>query len=144
MEKYKYLDHKVDVLFEAYGFKLEEAFENAAQAMFDTMCDTTKLNMDDNKTERVEIEEDADTLEELIVFTLGDLIAESDSRELFFKNFKVTSLKQVDGSYVLKGYAIGSEMEPELGGTVVKAVTHHECSVKKEGNIWTIRVLVDI
>ena len=78
------------------------------------------------------------------MFTLGDLIAESDSRELFFKEFKVTSLKQVEGTYVLKGHAIGSEMQPELGGTTVKAVTHHECSVKKEGNIWTIRVLIDI
>ena len=140
MDKYKFLDHKVDVLFEAYGFKLEEAFENAAQAMFDTICDTSKLKED----EEVEIEEDADTLEELVVFTLGDLIAESDSRELFFKEFKVTSLKQKNGTWILKGCAKGSDMEPELGGTTVKAVTHHECSVKKEGNIWTIRVLVDI
>ncbi len=132
------------MLFESYGFKVEEAIENAAQAMFDTMCDTTQLIPKDDELERVEIEEDAETLEELVVFTLGDLIAESDSRELFFKEFKVTSLKQVEGTYVLKGHAIGSEMKPELGGTTVKAVTHHECSVKKEGNIWTIRVLIDI
>ena len=84
------------------------------------------------------------TLEELLVFALSDLIGESDSRELFFKHFKVTGLKQVDSVYVLTGYATGSEMLPELGGTTVKAVTHHECSVKKEGNIWTIRVLLDI
>src|SRR3989344_3599126 len=111
MDKYKFLDHKVDVLFESYGFKLEEAFENAAQAMFDTICDTSKLKSE----EKVEIEEDADTLEELIVFALGDLIAESDSREVFFKHFKVTELKQKNGEWILKGYAVGSEMVPELG-----------------------------
>ncbi len=140
MERYKFLDHKVDVLLESYGFKLEEAIENAGQAMFDTIADTSKLKSE----EKVKVEENADSLEELVVFTLGDLISEADSRELFFKHFKVTSLKQVDGQWMLKGYAVGSEMEPELGGTVVKAVTHHECSAKKEGNMWTIRVLLDI
>lgn len=140
MDKYKFLDHKVDVLFESYGFKLEEAIANAAQAMFDTTADTSKLK----KEEKVEIEENADTLEELVVFALGDLIAESDSRELFFKEFSVTELRQVDGQWILRGEAFGSEMVPELGGTVVKAVTHHECSVKKNGNLWTIRVLLDI
>lgn len=140
MEKYKYLDHKVDVLFEAYGFKLEEAVENAAQAMFDTIADTSKLKAE----EKVEIEEEADTLEELIVFALGDLISEADSRELFFKKFKVEELKKNNDGFYLKGYAMGSEMVPDLGGVVVKAVTHHECSVKKEGNLWTIKVLLDI
>ncbi|MBI4406813.1 archease, partial [Candidatus Micrarchaeota archaeon] len=86
MEKYKFLDHKVDILYESYGFKLEEAVENAAQAMFDTITDTTKLKSD----EKVEIEENADSLEDLVVFTLGDLITESDAREVFFKKFKVT------------------------------------------------------
>ncbi len=140
MDKYKFLDHKVDVLYEAYGFKLEEAIENAAQAMFDTITDATKLK----SGEKVEIEENADSLEDLVVFTLGDLITESDSREVFFKHFKVTELKQKNGEWVLKGYAVGSEMLPELGGTTVKAVTHHECSVKKQGNMWVIRVLLDI
>ncbi|MFH0713323.1 MAG: archease [Candidatus Micrarchaeota archaeon] len=140
MEKYKYLEHKVDVLFESYGFKLEEAIENAAQATFETIADTSKLEED----EKVEIEEDAGTLEELVIFVLGDLVSEADSRELFFKKFKVTSLKQVGEEWQLKGYALGSEMKPELGGILVKAVTHHECSVKKQGNIWTIHVLLDI
>ena len=140
MEKYKFLDHKVDVLFEAYGFKLEEAIENAAQAMFDTIADTSKLNTD----EKVEIEEEADSLEELVVFALGDLISEADSRELFFKKFKVVELKKNSDGFYLKGYALGSEMVPDLGGVVVKAVTHHECKVERSGNLWAIKVLLDI
>ncbi len=140
MEKYKYLDHKVDVLFEAYGFKLEEAVENAAQAMFDTIADTSKLKAD----EKIEIEEEADTLEELVVFALGDLVSEADARELFFKKFKVQELKENKDGYFLRGYAVGSEMVPDLGGVVVKAVTHHECKVEKKGNVWTIHVLLDI
>ncbi len=140
VDKYKFLEHKVDVLFEAYGFKLEEAIENAAQAMFDTITDTTQLKSD----EKVKIEENADSLEDLVIFVLGNLITEGDTRELFFKQFKITELKQKNGIYFLKGYAVGSEMKPEMGGTTVKAVTHHECSVKKEGNIWTIKILLDI
>ena len=140
MDKYKYLEHTVDVIFEAYGFKLETAIENSAQAMFDTIADNHQL-IDD---EFFDVEEVGETLEDLIVNVLNDLLSESDSRELFLKYFKVTSFKQSPAGYELKGTAHGCEMKPELGGTTVKAVTYHECKVEKKGHIWTIHVLLDI
>lgn len=140
MDKYKYFEHTVDVIFESYGFKIETAIENAAQAMFDVMADNHQLTDE----ESVEIEEVGETLEDLVVNVLNDLLAEADSRELFFKYFKVTSFKQSPSGYELKGVAHGCEMKPELGGTVVKAVTYHEGKVEKKGHIWTIHILLDI
>jgi hypothetical protein len=37
---YRFLDHMTDAVIEAYGTTLEEAFENAAKALCDTMIDT--------------------------------------------------------------------------------------------------------
>src|ERR687890_2219763 len=36
---YRFLDHVTDAVIEAYGTTLEEAFENAAKALCDTMID---------------------------------------------------------------------------------------------------------
>ena len=33
MDKIVFLDHTADVMYDAFGFTLEEAFENAAQAL---------------------------------------------------------------------------------------------------------------
>lgn len=145
MEPYQFKEHVVDVLFEAYGFTFPHALENASLAMFNTIADTTKVH----EREHVDIEEKAENLEELVAYVLGDLLSESDAREIFLKEFKVTHFKQKDGLYELKGRAFGSPAMPEMGGTVVKAVTHHEIKVEKKldahgSEHWTITVLLDI
>ena len=42
--KYKFLEHTADAKFQAYGATLEEAFKNAALAMFSIIVDTRKVN----------------------------------------------------------------------------------------------------
>lgn len=142
MEKFVFHDHVVDVLFESFGFSFEEALENAALAMFTVMADVEKVNKDE---ENVEVEEKAETLEELVGYTLADLLSELDSRELFFGEFKVSKFRQDNGVYEVKGVARGSPADPDLGRTFVKAVTYHEIAVKKsENGQWSIQVLLDI
>lgn len=43
MEKYKYFEHTADTKFQAYGKTREEAFSNAALAMFNVITDTNKI-----------------------------------------------------------------------------------------------------
>ncbi len=140
MDKFVFLEHTADVLFEAQGFSFEEALENAALAMFSTISDVGALAED----ESVELEERGESLEELSAFVLSDLLAESEAQELFLKEFKVSEFKKLDGGFYLKGVALGESMSPEKGKANVKAVTHHECKVWQEGNLWKVRVLLDI
>lgn len=144
MQPFEYKEHVVDVLYEAYGFSFENCLENAAAAMFNVIADTKKVH----GKEKVVVEEKAETLEELVGFVLSDLLSELDAREIFLKEFKVNSFKQGKDGYSLKGTAYGSDAEPELGGTVVKAVTYHEIKVEKEekngSEHWKITVLLDI
>ncbi len=139
---YELLEHKADVLFEASGASFERALENAAQALFDTTAKTAKL-----KGERkIEITQTAATLEELVVFTLGALLSEGDANEVFFKRFAVKEFKE-NKEFVVRGEAWGDAERPELGGTVVKAVTFHELRVARpdaKNKEWRVRVLLDV
>jgi SHS2 domain-containing protein len=45
---YRFLDHMTDAIIEAYGSTLEEAFENAAKALCDTMIDLKTGRSDSN------------------------------------------------------------------------------------------------
>jgi len=140
MDKYVFIDHTADIKFTAYGFSFEEALSNAAEAMFCVMSNADALGNE----EKVAIEEKAETLEELAGYTLGDILAESGSQEVFFKRFQVDSFHKEGEGYVLTGTAFGEEMTPEKGKTEIKAVTMHEISVVHDGSMWEITVLLDI
>ena len=43
MVKFKFLEHTADAKFQAYGKNMEEAFSNAALAMFSIITDTKKI-----------------------------------------------------------------------------------------------------
>ena len=140
---YELLEHKADVLFEASGASFEQTLEAAAQALFDTTAKTAKLKGE----KKIKISQTASSLEELVVFTLGALLSESDANELFFKEFKVTEFKKTENGFTIKGEACGEAETPALGGTLVKAVTFGELRVAKptgKNKKWKIRVLLDV
>ena len=117
---HRFLEHKADVLFEATGESFEDALEEAAQALFETMADVSRVK----SGERVVVEACAPNMRELAVFVLEDLLSESDANNLFFNAFKVASFEKENGEFVLKGVASGSRRRSEAGKTDVKAVTH--------------------
>jgi len=139
MKKYELLEHKADVLFEAGGKSFEQALENAAQALFETIADPAKAG----SGVEASVEEKAGSLEELAVLTLAKLLTESDVSECFFKRFRVTEFKKTPEGYSVKGTAEGGPMSREAGRTCVKAVTHHEARVTHAKD-WKIRILLDI
>jgi len=140
MDKFVFIDHTADVKFTSFGFSFGEALSNAAEAMFSVMANVEALGDE----EKVTIEEKAETLEELVGYTLGDILAESSSQEIFFKRFRIDSFHRDDAGYSLTGTAFGEEMTPEKGKTDIKAVTMHEIAVVQEGNLCEITVLLDI
>ncbi len=141
MEKYRFLDHTADVLFEAFGTTYEEALENAAEALFETIAYTEKLEA----TESFEVREEAATLEELANFVLSDLLTESDASEVFFKKLKVKEFRKTEKGFQVAGVAYGEPYSEEKGNTHVKAVTHHRTVVEQTGTgYWRIQIVLDI
>ena len=139
MKKFAFFEHTADVLFEAYGKTLKECVENAALAMFNVMAKPKALK----KTVRVRVKHTGRNLDEMVVFLLDKLVGESDSRQAYWKEFKV---KKIDESRkTVEGIAYGSPYERKAAGTHVKAVTMHRTSVSKNAKgVWVARIVLDI
>ncbi len=138
---YKLLPHEADIGVQGIGSTLEEAFEEAAKAMFDVMVEVK--NVDQKK--EVDVECDAYDIDALFVEWLNNLLAKRDIDDMVFSKFKV-KIEKKDNRYHLKAKACGEKLDQEKHKikTEVKAATYsglkHE---EKEGKHY-IQCVLDI
>ena len=133
MEKFKFIeDLTSDVMIEAYGITLKQVFENAAFGMFSVICQIDKIKPE----KEVEIEVRADSVEELMIAWLQELIAEVDINYMFFSKFDVIEISDTH----LKAKVFGEEADPKKGGTLVKAVTYYKYKFEKTEKGYKVRV----
>lgn len=135
--KYKFLDEiKSDVMFEAYGEDLKEVFENAAEALFSVICKIKQVQP--KETEEFQIK--AENLEDLMLNWLQALIAIVDTEQKFFSSFDIIEIDETH----LKAKLKGEPIKPELGETVVKAVTYYKYKFEKTDDGYKATVSLDI
>ena len=139
---FDHLEHTADVLVEARGSSLSEAFETAALATYEVMTDTSRVE----PRVRVEVEVEGYDLFNLLYRWIEELIAHTDSRRLVFSKFKVKEIEIGQDYARLKAEAWGEEFNPEKhpSRTVVKAMTYAQMSMREDSGCWTIRFVVDI
>lgn len=131
------MSHTADTGILAHGASLREVFENAAFAMFDLMYGIGDLVGED----RVEVEVEATTIEELLVDWLSTLLFEAETNDLAFCSFGIESIG--DGRAV--GSATGVPLaRVELAGPPVKAVTYHDLLIEERAGGWSARVVFDV
>ena len=139
---YRYLEDIAcaDAAFEAEGRTLEELFRDSATAAFEVMADTKTVKP--VLTREIMLENEA--LDGLLIDWLSELVFLKDSESLLFSVFDV-NIKKND-VYVLKGAAKGEKIDREKHRirSDVKAVTYHLLEVKKTGDKWVARVVLDI
>jgi SHS2 domain-containing protein len=138
MEKYRFLEHTADALFEAFGESFEELLVNSAKAMCSVMYELEKVE----PKEKILVKAEGKNKEELLHNFLGAVLFEIQSNEMIFRNFKILALSDESAEIELQGEKIDREKH-ELKSEI-KAITWHEFSVKKEGNKWAAKVLVDV
>ena len=131
-EKYRFLEHTADILFEAYGKSYEEAFQNSAHAMFSVFGKA-------GEGERASFSVSAHNIEELTVQALADMLAYMDTHEMVFSSVQVTAFDA--GKKHIEFTAFGEKKQPRDS---VKAVTYHELMVKEDKGGWIIRILLDV
>ncbi len=135
--KYKFLDKiKSDVMFEAYGTDLKELFENAAVALLSVICKTNKVKPE--KSEIIEIK--GEKLEDLMINWLQGLISIVDVEEMFFSKIEIEEITETN----VKAKLSGEPIRPELGETVVKAVTYYNYKLEKTKKGYKVTVSLDI
>ncbi len=135
--KYKFLDDITsDVMFEVYGKNLKELFQNAAEALFSVICKIEKVQPKESE----EFEIKANNIEELMINWLQALIAIVDVEQKFFSKFEIEEISETK----LRAKLFGEPIRPELGETVVKAVTMYKYKLEKTDNGYRAVVSLDI
>ncbi len=137
--KFKYLDHTADAMFESYGKDMEEAFCNAALAMFNILTDITKVKA----IKKFEIKVKADSYEKLLFDFLAELLFYLDTEHMLFSNFDVKITKLRD-NYELSCFASGDLASNYDTHGDIKAPTYNEMSIKETDDGVVIRAVVDI
>lgn len=139
MKPFEYLEHTADVKFRAYGKTPEELLSNAAIALFSSMTDISKVNVDE--TWKVELA--APDIEQLAYDWLSEIVFLFETESAVFSTFDVKLKKNEEW-----------KLQAEIGGeridlarhafdNEVKAVTLHEFEVKKN-DIWCLQVVLDV
>jgi SHS2 domain-containing protein len=139
--KYEFLYHIADAKFRAYGSTLEEAFENAALAMFNVMIDTSN-----QKANRVrDIELISPDIKALLVDWLSELLYLFEVEDILFCKFNIDKIEKTGEGFSLKGRASGVpiDLSRHSFDTQVKAVTYHELEVQQNDSGFWVQTIVD-
>ncbi|HIC98308.1 MAG TPA: archease [Pyrodictiaceae archaeon] len=139
---FEFEEHTADVLIKAYGRTLEEAFANAARAVFEVITDTNKV--EPRECRKVEIE--GFDLENALYRWLEEFLIYFDSEGLVFSKFDVDKIERTAEGYRVIGIGCGEQFDPEKHEhrTIVKAITYAQMSIERVDGLWRIRFVVDI
>lgn len=139
--KYKFLKHTADTKFQAFGKTLEDAFSNAAIAMFEVIVDTKKIGK--KLTKKIEIK--SQDKESLLYKWLEELLFLLDTEFFMLNSVDNISISQKEGKYVLSAEVVGDKFKEKHGRHgAVKAVTYNEMFIKEEKGKVIVQVVLDI
>lgn len=133
--KYKFLEHKADAKFQAFGKNLNEAFSNAALAMFSIMVDTKKVKNNIKK----EIKVKGKDKKSLLYNFLEELLFLLDTENFLLNKVEKLEIKNNE----LKATIVGDKINKryEILGEV-KAVTYNSMEIKEKP--YMVQVVVDL
>lgn len=139
--KFEFQEHTADVIVVSYGGSLEEAFENAALALFEVMTDTKTV---EPKNEDFFTIKGFDELS-LLYEWIENFIIEFDVNLNLYSRFKIEKIVEKGRELVLKAKAWGEvfKRNKHPSRTEVKAITYHEMAIIKNKGV-KIKFILDI
>jgi len=138
---YKFFDHQADVGIVGIGKSYEQAFQEAAKAMFEIMCDLKTVE----NAKSIHVDAVAKDMAELFVEWLNELLAQKDIEDALFGSFKVKIVEE-KGRYKLTGTAKGEELNQKKHHlkVEVKAASYSQLKVWKDKNLYKAQCIVDV
>ena len=140
--KFEFLEHTADVYVRAHGTTAEEAYENAALSMFETMTDTDKIAQTQQETVEVEAEDQY----ALLYSWLEALLVKFETENMLYSKFQITSWKETAETFKIKAKIWGEKFDPQKHPqkVAVKAVTYHRMVVIRETDRVILEFILDI
>jgi SHS2 domain-containing protein len=141
-KRFEFLEHTADLYIAAYGKSLEEAFENAAYAMFEGVTDLD--NVQSRLEETVEVEGYDEKA--LLYNWLEALLVKFDITGNLYSRFKIASIKKTPTGFRLKAKIWGEPFDPQkhVSKVGIKAVTYHQMEILKATGSVTVKFILDI
>ncbi len=140
MKQYEFYPHTADAKFTAYGKTIEEAFANAALAVFSVMVEPALVKSRIKKMLKIEAED----YESLLYDWLEALLVLLDSESFIMSSVGQVKIVKVDAGYCLdaefSGDVLSDDYEPQ---GFVKAVTYNDMEIKEKKGTWCLTVVVD-
>jgi len=140
--KFEFLEHTADVYVRAHGKTMEEAYENAAQSMFETIIDTDKIVPAQEDSVEVEAEDQY----ALLYNWLEALLVKSETLDMLYSKFQITSWKVTTENFMFKAKIWGEKFNPQKHPqkVAVKAVTYHRMVIIREMDRVILEFILDI
>ena len=138
---FEYLDHTADIGIRGIGKTVEEAFCEAARAIFNLMVDLEDIV----PKEAVHVTVEARQLDLLLVEWLASLLVKKDLEGFLLSRFQL-ELREMENGFSLHGEGWGEplNLKRHQPKTEVKGVTYAGLRVQKEGKRWLAQCVVDI
>jgi SHS2 domain-containing protein len=140
--KFEFLEHTADVYIRANGKTMEEAYENAALAMFEVITDTEKISPSEEDCLEVEAEDQY----ALLYNWLEALLVNSETKEMLYSKFQITKLEENSEGFKIKAKIWGEKFSPEKHPqkVAVKAVTYHLMVIIRDVDKVLLEFILDI
>ena len=140
MKKFKFLEHTADAKFQAYGKTMEEAFSNAALAMFSIITDIKKIK----KALKNEIKAEGSDLKSLLYNFLEELLFLIDTENFLLSSIKEISIKEINKKFKLNAVAVGDKANNYETHGDIKAVTYNEMRIEENKDKVMVQVVLDL
>lgn len=139
---YTFLPHTTDAYIQATGSTLEEAFQYAGMALFDTMCDLKAVSP--RFVENLEVTGHDEIA--LLRNWLESLLLKFELEGKVFSKFKVTVSRRLSSRLQANAEIYGEGYDKRKHGAKVevKAVTVHRMEVVRDGAAVTVRFILDL
>ncbi|MBN2409998.1 MAG: archease [Candidatus Aminicenantes bacterium] len=139
-EKFRFLDHTADAMFQAFGRTLEEAFANAVLATVSLMWDPGKVE----KRARRPVNVEGMDLEQILVRFLGEVVYLWETRGFLTAAAEDVCIDPSGDAFRLNAVFLGDDRPQryEVFGDV-KAVTYNEMKIER-GRPASVQVVLDI
>jgi SHS2 domain-containing protein len=140
--KFEFLEHTADTFVRAFGRTVEEAYENAALAMFETMTDTNKIAQTHQET----VESEAEDQYALLYNWLEALLVKFETEGMLYSKFQILSWKETPEIFKIKAKIWGEKFDPQKHPqkVAVKAVTYHRMMIISESERVILEFILDI
>ncbi|MCX5687812.1 MAG: archease [Candidatus Omnitrophica bacterium] len=142
MKPFEIIDHTSDVGIKVWGATMTELFENAARGMFAVIAKEVCNIQGSNIEKKIEIRKNADSLEEILVSWLSELLYIFNREKTYFRDFRIKSLNN-DG---IEAQASGINLDLYQSNlyTEIKAVTFHNLKIEENVDGFSCTIIFDV